>query len=300
MSPLRHEDAETAASVVSTPSTTNSSSARPPPQNAISEAFVFPGARPVGGPRSALPDEGIIVRRNAVSPDRRRNRHAPPSPPGPVGGVGNWVISRPGRGGSCSGCSALMCGIRWHAPNRVRSSCDTEKRGTGGDAGSVSLTRSTPVDHFSVDRVLDLDTRVHFDEVEFPVLVKKEIRSCPRPDYCSSCMALAQKPHRSAGRCASVESRGGALSFPDLLVPALERAIALTEVDSAALAVTEDLDLDYGGASPDTSPYRPHHRRMRRRPRCGRWYRRVRARSRRAPLFMPRPPPPEAALISTG
>ncbi len=40
-----------------------------------------------------------------------------------------------------------------------------------------------------------------------------------------------------------VERRRGAL-LPDLLVPALQRAVALAEVDGVALAVAEHLDFD--------------------------------------------------------
>ena len=44
-------------------------------------------------------------------------------------------------------------------------------------------------------------------------------------------------------RCVVVERGGGAL-LPDLLVAALQRAVALAEMDGLALAVAEHLNLD--------------------------------------------------------
>jgi hypothetical protein len=92
--------------------------------------------------------------------------------------------------------------------------------------------------------------------------------------------------------------RGRGRFFPDLLVAALQRAVALAEMDRVALAVAEDLDLDMAGlaevfldidgASPKAAlaSERAVESATRARPRSA--------------TFMPRPPPPAAALMSTG
>jgi hypothetical protein len=55
-------------------------------------------------------------------------------------------------------------------------------------------------------------------------------------------IALAQVSPIFA-RCGRGENRRGAF-LPDLLVAALQRAVALAEMDGAAAAVAENLDLD--------------------------------------------------------
>ena len=96
-----------------------------------------------------------------------------------------------------------------------------------------------------------------------------------------------------------IERRRGRF-FQDLLVAALQRAVALAQMDGVALAVAEHLEFDVarlgeillqidavvaeGGLGLGARRPMAH-----RRGRLG-----VRA------TFMPRPPPPAAALISTG
>src|SRR5579864_3107010 len=91
--------------------------------------------------------------------------------------------------------------------------------------------------------MLDLDARVHLDEIEPPVLIEEldradadifELGDGARDDG-ADLLALD-----------GVERRGGAF-LPDLLMAPLERAIALAEMDRAALAVAEHLDLDVPG-----------------------------------------------------
>ena len=88
--------------------------------------------------------------------------------------------------------------------------------------------------------MLDLQARIHLDEVELAVLVEELDRAGA---------AVLDLAHGLGDRLAdllariSVErGRGGFLQ--DLLVAPLQRAVALAEVDGVALAVAEDLDLD--------------------------------------------------------
>ena len=91
------------------------------------------------------------------------------------------------------------------------------------------------------DGVLDLDTRVDFDEVVSAHLVDQELGgACVSvPD------ALRQFDRVAENRLANLlgeVSRGGDLD--DFLMSALDRAVALEEVDRVALRVGEDLDFD--------------------------------------------------------
>src|SRR5688572_18942131 len=94
-------------------------------------------------------------------------------------------------------------------------------------------------DHLG-DRMLDLDARVHLDEVETPVLVQELERAGA---------AIADADARLGADAADL----GALLrrdarrrrfLDDLLMPALHRAVALAEVHRAPLAVRQHLDLD--------------------------------------------------------
>ena len=71
-------------------------------------------------------------------------------------------------------------------------------------------------------------------------------------------------------------------------------------MDRVALAVAEDLDLDVPGLLRGISRDRPHRRRRRPWPRCGRSASALGRSSAVSATFMPRPPPPDAALTSSG
>src|SRR5579872_5154371 len=92
-------------------------------------------------------------------------------------------------------------------------------------------------DHFG-DGMLDLDARVHLDKVELAVFVE---------EFDGTDAEIFQLPHRlgnggtDPGTRRGVERRGGAL-LPDLLMPTLQRAIALAEMNSTATAVAQHLD----------------------------------------------------------
>src|SRR5690606_28592177 len=89
-------------------------------------------------------------------------------------------------------------------------------------------------------RMLDLQARVHFDEIELAVLVEELDGAGAR---------IAEIGHRLGADAADlralvgVEGRGVRL-FPNFLVAALERAVALAEMHAVAEAVAEHLQLD--------------------------------------------------------
>ena len=96
-------------------------------------------------------------------------------------------------------------------------------------------------DHLG-DGVLDLDARVDLDEVELAGV---------GIDRNSTVPALSSPTARPTARAASrmrwrsSSSRFGAgASLDDLLVPPLDRAVALEQVDEVAVPVAEELHLD--------------------------------------------------------
>ena len=144
--------------------------------------------------------------------------------------------------------------------------------------------------------MLDLDARVHLDEIELAVLVQELDRADAE---------ILQLAHRLGDRLADlvaragVERRRGAF-LPHLLMPALQRAVALAEMDRVALAVAEHLDLDVARLLADIFPDRPRRRRTRPSPRRARSRAPSDSSSSLCATFMPRPPPPAAAFTSTG
>ena len=90
-------------------------------------------------------------------------------------------------------------------------------------------------------RVLDLDPAVDLDEVEVAVVVDEELE---RPDVLVA--GRDDRPDRplaqlGPGRLGQGRRRG---LLEDLLVAALDGAVALAEVDPVAVAIDRDLDLD--------------------------------------------------------
>ena len=88
--------------------------------------------------------------------------------------------------------------------------------------------------------MLDLEARVHLDEVELAVLVEEFDRAGA---------GILQLAHRLGADLADlgalrVVERGRGAFLQHLLVAALQRAVALAEMDGLALAVAEDLDFD--------------------------------------------------------
>ncbi len=91
------------------------------------------------------------------------------------------------------------------------------------------------------DRVLDLDARVHLEEEELAVTVEQALDGARADVADGACGIDRHRPHAGPelGR-----DRGRGRLLEHLLVAALERAVALAEVDRRAVGVCEDLDLD--------------------------------------------------------
>jgi hypothetical protein len=145
----------------------------------------------------------------------------------------------PGEGTKVSGSSALMRhSMAW--PWKRDVFLGHRQTGAGGDP-DLLIDQVDAGDRLR-DRMLDLQAGVHLDEVELAVLVEE--LDVPAPRYFSLRIALAQISPICAG-LRSARARVG--FFPDLLVAALQRAVALAQVDRVALAVAQHLDLDVAG-----------------------------------------------------
>ena len=112
----------------------------------------------------------------------------------------------------------------------------------GGDA-NLFEDQVDVGDHFG-DRMLDLNARVHFDEVELAVLVQ---------EFDGADAEIADIAHGFCDRLADhiaragIERRRGAF-LRNLLVATLQGTIAFTEMDGMTLAVAEHLDFDMARA----------------------------------------------------
>jgi hypothetical protein len=96
------------------------------------------------------------------------------------------------------------------------------------------------------DRVLDLEPGVHFHEEELlrPVAADDELHR-PGPDVADRAGRLDRGGAHGLPLCFIQQRRRRLLD--DLLVPPLQRALALTQVDRVAVGVGQDLDLDVPG-----------------------------------------------------
>ena len=100
--------------------------------------------------------------------------------------------------------------------------------------------------HFFRHRMLDLEARVHFEEIEllFILVIDEFDGACRRIGYSRA------EAHRRLVQCASLRlSEIGRGRFLDhLLVAALGRTVALAQRDDIAIAVAENLHLDMARA----------------------------------------------------
>ena len=146
-------------------------------------------------------------------------------------------------------------------------------------------------------RVLDLQSGIHFEEIEVLVLVDDEL------DRAGALVVdgLGQRHRLLAHGLARrlVEERRRRL-LDDLLVAALDRAFALAEIEHVAMRVAQHLDLDVARIDDE---FLDEHAVV-----AERAFR-LRARATRSPralppafqaMRMPLPPPPAEALIITG
>ena len=147
-------------------------------------------------------------------------------------------MSGPGLGAKVSGFSALtrhsMAWPRGFSPLRDRQLL--ARRHLRSELHQVDAG------HHLGHRVLHLDAGVHLHEVEAAVAVEQELdgarRSRSRPPR-------RAPPPRLPIFCAQLRGQGGRRGLLDqLLVPALDRALALAQVDHLAVLVAEDLELD--------------------------------------------------------
>ena len=104
------------------------------------------------------------------------------------------------------------------------------------------------------DGMLDLNARVHLQEIELSLLVEQEFDGA-RPD-------IADRLGGADGGCAHAHSkflrdRRGGRFLDDLLMAALDRAIALAHVDDRTLFVAENLHLDMARADQRTLQQQP-------------------------------------------
>ncbi len=91
------------------------------------------------------------------------------------------------------------------------------------------------------DRMLDLEAGVHLEEVERAALGQEELARAG-----ALVADGAGDPERGLRQPASrrlLDGRGRRL-LEDLLVPALDRAVTLAEMDAVPVAIEQDLDLD--------------------------------------------------------
>ena len=109
----------------------------------------------------------------------------------------------------------------------------------GGDADHL-LDQIEAGDLFGY-RMLDLQPRIHLQEVEIAVLVDDELDGSGRAVADVSRQGDRLFAHGAAGRF--VEKRRRRL-LDHLLVPPLDRAFALAEIDGVAVAVGQHLDFD--------------------------------------------------------
>ena len=117
------------------------------------------------------------------------------------------------------------------------------------------------------DRVLDLEPRVHLEEVGVAVVGDEELAGAGAPVAHGG----GRRSAASVMRGANLRIEGGRRGLLEhLLVAALERAVALAEVDAVAMGIEQDLDLDVARALEVAARGSGGRRRRRSRPRAGR------------------------------
>ena len=144
--------------------------------------------------------------------------------------------------------------------------------------------------------MLDLQARVDFEEVEV-VALDQELRGAG-----ARVMRGARELQRSVDHLRPHlvgQSRRRRL-FDNLLMPPLDRAIALAERDNGAVFVAENLDFDMPRVREVFLDEYPAVAECGSRFARGRFQSAVRAAAASATTRIPRPPPPAAALMRIG
>ena len=151
-------------------------------------------------------------------------------------------------------------------------------------------------DHFG-DRMLDLDARVHLEEIEVALGIDEELDRAGA-DVVDGLGRLHGDPAHGLARLRVERGRGRLLDH--LLVAALDRALALVDVNDVAVLVAEHLHLDVARRVDEASRRRCGRRRTRSWPRSAPPARRRGSRCSDSTSRMPLPPPPAAAFSMTG
>ena len=155
--------------------------------------------------------------------------------PGPPGGWNTVIV--PGEGRNVVGCLGIDAALDRVAANvyvalrerQVLARRDTKLGLDDVDAG-----------HELRHRMLDLQPRIHLDEVEPAVFVQELEGSRPAVADLAACRD-ASRAHRLAHFRVDPGSRS---LFEHFLVPALHRAVALAEMHDVAVGIGKDLELD--------------------------------------------------------
>src|SRR5664279_4572061 len=118
------------------------------------------------------------------------------------------------------------------------------QRATRGDK-DLPFNEIEAGDHFS-DRMLDLKPCIHFEKIEGAVIRRDQKLDRPRAGIPNrTCGCERRLPHGLPQR---VGEAGRGCFLDDLLMPALNRTIAVEEMHAMAVAVGEDLNFDMTGA----------------------------------------------------
>ena len=142
-------------------------------------------------------------------------------------------------------------------------------------------------------RVLDLDARVHLQEVVRPVRSEQPLDRPGRAVADRSCRVDCD---RADPRPELVVHSGRRRLLHELLMPPLDRAVALAEVDDVPVVVGEHLHLDVARVVEVALDVHGRRRRSTPRPPGAPTRTRARSRSSARTIFSPLPPPPADGL----
>ena len=171
----------------------------------------------------------------------------------------------------------------------------TEGQGLASGDSDLLLHQVDAGDHLG-DWMLNLEPRVHFQEIEVPLLVGDEFHRTGGAIADSGGQRAGLRPHC---RPRFFVKQGARRLLDHLLVAALDRAFALAEVDDRASVIGEHLDFDMARVLDEALDEDPPVAEGRRRLVDGGRHASLSAASSQTSR-MPLPPPPAEALIMTG
>ena len=179
-------------------------------------------------------DHGAGISRAAIQPDAETRSAAISSDAAIIRGE---IILRVFRGDPALQGVTVQHDFRLFGDAGLR--LDTDMAATGDlDLGADDVDPG----HFLGHGMFDLDARIDLDEIEFAGLgIEQEFHRAGAAISRMAHQAQGGFADRGAGVLAHVRRRR---ALDDFLVAALDRAVALIEVDQIAMAVAENLDLD--------------------------------------------------------